>query len=229
MKLKYRYKIILSLFALLLMIFIYNVIPMNDKTEVDKVGEPIENSINGQGLSADEQGEESDPKASTLKDLKTMKPDDDSDEAKSIAEEKMSIEDPESVDSSIFYDVENLNEELELAFTCQQKNCQYDDTETDLKGIPLLKHWAIEAPYFYTTAQGDEAAIPTILFVNTQTGLWFVLNRHQGSDEMMSCIEFGKGGRLSAEESLCSPKDTPAGMLGDMVTLIEEVEMWRSQ
>lgn len=233
---KYLYKIVLPLFAILLIIVIYSSFsdptPVDNKTTIGASEPATDGSVSGRDLSANESDEE---KASTQQEhLKTMGPDDDSEEAQAAHKRVVESNDNQEeevieLDNSIIYNPDNLDKELDLAFICQQKNCQYDDSETGLKGIPLLKNWAIESPYFYTTPQGDKAGIPTILFINTKTGLWFVLNQRQASNEMMSCIEFGKEGRLSAEETLCSPKDTPAGMLGDMVTLIEDVETWRSQ
>jgi hypothetical protein len=96
-----------------------------------------------------------------------------------------------------------------------------------LKGSPLLKDWAIQTPYFYTTAGGSAAVVPTILFIHTKTGLWVALNQRQASSLMFNCIEFGEKGRLSATETLCSPKNIADDVLGDSVTLLEKIEFWR--
>ncbi len=142
--------------------------------------------------------------------------------------EKMIAEKPSATTRTdlFLYDTENLDE-LDLVFTCQQASCSYDDKATSLTAIPLLKDWAIQSPYFYATAAGQQATIPTILFIHTKTGVWFVLNQRQASSLMFECLEFGKDGRLSSEEKICSPKNIPDTVLGDMVTQIENVEFWR--
>ncbi|MCK5895805.1 MAG: VWA domain-containing protein [Cocleimonas sp.] len=128
--------------------------------------------------------------------------------------------------ASDLYSIEKIKD-LELVFTCEQATCRYDDKASGLNGIPLRKDWAIQAPYFYTTAGGSKATFPTLLFVHTKTGLWVALNQRQASSVMFDCIEFGERGRLSATEKLCSPKNIADDILGDSVTLIENIESWR--
>ncbi len=127
---------------------------------------------------------------------------------------------------TFLYDTSNLDE-LGLVFTCKQKSCTYDDKSTQLKTIPLLKNWAIQSPYFYATASGEVSKLPTVMFIHTKTGVWFVLNQRQANSEVFDCLEFGKEGRLSSEEKICSPKNIPSSVLGDMATLIENIESWR--
>lgn len=127
--------------------------------------------------------------------------------------------------SSLLYDMDKLVDEL--IFTCKQTSCTYDDKETKLKAIPLLKNWAIEKPYYYTTAAGIKADIPTITFVHTKTGAWFILNPRQATDAMFNCIEFGKEGRLSIGEKVCSPKEIPDALFANMGILLENIEFWR--
>ena len=103
---------------------------------------------------------------------------------------------------SSLYDVEK--NKAELIFVCKEKTCTYDDKETGLKGIPLIKDWAIEQPYFYETAAGVKSKYPTLLFVNTLNGLWISLNQRQSDDSSFTlCFEFGEKGRLSSEEKIC--------------------------
>ncbi len=143
--------------------------------------------------------------------------------------EKMHEESDESTtakNEAFLYDTKKLDE-LNLVFICKQTSCTYDDKQTQLKAIPLLKGWAIQPPYFYTTAAGETSKLPTVMFINTKTGAWFVLNQRQANSDMFDCLEFGKEGRLSSEENICNLKNIPNSALGEMVTLIENIESWR--
>ena len=131
-----------------------------------------------------------------------------------------------NVYANILYNLDKSADDL--VFTCQQESCTYDDKNTGLKDIPLLKGWAIEEPYFYATAAGVTADIPTITFVNTKTRAWFIINPRQATDAMFECTEFGKKGRLSSEEKACIPKNIPDKALGNIVTQQENVEFWRT-
>ena len=144
-------------------------------------------------------------------------------EARAIKQEDQKHSTP--IDSNL-YDLKNNKDEL--VFTCKQKKCNYTHSASELKDIPLLEHWAIEEPYYYETAGGAKAKVPTITFVNTQNGLWFVLNGRQLSAMLVSCIEFGKNGRLSSEETLCFINEEIKGE-NNMITLLESVEFWRDR
>ena len=56
------------------------------------------------------------------------------------------------------------------------------------------------------------------------------LNPRMVDPKMLSCIEFGKNGRLSSEERICyineEAKKTDSG---NRITLLENIEFWRSQ
>lgn len=139
--------------------------------------------------------------------------------------QKIVVNDKPISTTSLLYDLKESADKL--IFTCKQASCTYNKKPA-LKGLPLLKDWAIEEPYFYTTAAGIKAEIPTIIFVNTKNSAWFILNPRQATDAMYNCIEFGKKGRLSSEEKICIPKGIPDDALGNLVTLQENVEFWRA-
>lgn len=117
-------------------------------------------------------------------------------------------------------------------FICEQKECHYDylDEGISLKNIPLLKGWAITESFYYATAGSRSSKYPTIEFVNTTNGLWMTLNPRMADPKMLTCIEFGKNGRLSSEERICYVHEkVKEADSGDMITLLENIESWRSQ
>ena len=117
-----------------------------------------------------------------------------------------------------------------LVFTCKEKECTYDDKDTGLNDIPLLKNWALTEPFYHATAGAGAAKNPSIVFVNTTNGQWIELNPRMQDPTHSSCIEFGKNGRLSAEESICystANVNNENNQSGDMMTLLENIEAWR--
>lgn len=117
-----------------------------------------------------------------------------------------------------------------LVFTCKEKVCTYDDKDTGLNDIPLLKDWALTEPFYHATAGAGAAKNPSIVFVNTTNGQWIDLNPRMLDLTYSSCIEFGKNGRLSAEERICystANVNNENNQSGDMMTLLENIETWR--
>lgn len=131
---------------------------------------------------------------------------------------------------SHLYDLSDPNNQF--IFSCKQKVCFYDyiNEGISLKNIPLLKGWAITEPFYNATAGSGSSKYPIIEFVNTTNGLWMTLNPRMVDPKMLSCIEFGKNGRLSSEERICyineEAKKTDSG---NRITLLENIEFWRSQ
>lgn len=115
-----------------------------------------------------------------------------------------------------------------LVFQCSQPSCVYNDPVSGLQGIPLKQNWAIEEPFFYRTAGGATAEVPSIKFVNVKNGLWFVINPRQLGSDLAECYRFGKQGRLSSEEQMCVIRTQATGEeVTEMANFVEAVEFWR--
>jgi hypothetical protein len=119
----------------------------------------------------------------------------------------------------------------DLAFICKEKSCVYHDKKTGLK-IPLNKNWAIEEPYYHETMTGMKKTVPSIMFVNIKSALWMGLNQMHimRTPDFVFCVEFGKNGRYSSEESLCivnalsNEKDQIEASI-----FMENIETWRDK
>ena len=90
-----------------------------------------------------------------------------------------------------------------LLTTCQWETCTYADKKTGLKNIPLRKDWAIEKPYYSVTAGGAKSKDPTIIFVNTKSGVWIRMNLRQQStaSNFVKCEEISHAN--NAEDLIC--------------------------
>lgn len=119
----------------------------------------------------------------------------------------------------------------DLVFICKEKACVYHDKKTGLK-IPLNKDWAIEDPYYHETMNGMKKTVPTIMFVNTKNALWIGLNPIgiMRTPDFVFCVEFGKNGRHSSEESLCIVTALTDGKSQTEASIfMENIEIWRDK
>ena len=75
--------------------------------------------------------------------------------------------------------------------TCRAATCTVDAPAAGLANIPLRRGWSVEEPFFYETAAGSRAAVPTIMFNHESSGAGIVMNGRQVMASLYACRDRG--------------------------------------
>jgi len=127
------------------------------------------------------------------------------------------------------------DERNQLLFTCKDDFCEYDDPDSDIKGVPLLRDWAIEETVYYASPaqyeEGTHAPDPMITYVDTKSGLWIRQNpvRVTGDGEWLRCEDFSYTiDQTRHDEWLCLLQaKVPAKSHAEAKQMIKLIKNWR--
>jgi len=110
-----------------------------------------------------------------------------------------------------------------IVFVCQKEICSYDDKESGVNNIPLIKDWAIEQPIFYETAGAVKANVPSITYINTKNGLLI------GQDiRQMTIYGSRQAVCIDAEDTICLFADSVKGKNREEgYRLMKKIKKWR--
>lgn len=75
--------------------------------------------------------------------------------------------------------------------TCRAATCTVDAPAAGLANIPLRRGWILEEPFFYETAGGSRAAVPTIMLRHGGSGAGIVMNGRQVMASLYLCRDRG--------------------------------------